>query len=163
MAGFIKSTDGEVIFFGKNLSTISEVELNKLRKNKSAFIFQKLNLISTLTPLENLELVASSGFNKKEAIELLEELGLYHQINTVSGQLSTGEQQRVACARAIFSKPEVIFADEPTSSLDDINTTKVMELLLKKIPLVTLITVSHDHRLEEYFNNIIQFEDIISS
>ena len=79
---------------------------------------------------------------------------------TISSKLSTGEQQRVACARAIFSKPNILFADEPTSSLDDLNTQKVMDLLLKKIPTITLIAVSHDHRLEKYFNEIIQIESM---
>lgn len=162
MAGFIKEYSGYVQLFNHDLKLVSEGQLCEIRRSKSSFIFQKINLIGSLSPIENLELVASDQFNIQEAESLLSALGLKNQMHTLASNLSTGEQQRVACARAIFSKPEIIFADEPTSGLDDTNAKKVIDILLNHLPELTLILVSHDHRLEHSFSKIIQFEEIIS-
>jgi putative ABC transport system ATP-binding protein len=162
MAGFIKAYKGEIYLLGKELSHLSEKEVNDLRKNQLAFIFQKLNLLELLTPLENLKLVSRGPFNVQEALQLLSQLGLQDKAYLNAHKLSTGEQQRVACARAIFSRPEIIFADEPTSSLDDVNTQKVMELLMNTDHAHTMVVVSHDYRLEKYFSKVLQFEDIVT-
>lgn len=162
MAGLIPHYSGQVHFFNHDLKKITEKMICELRREKSAFIFQKINLISNFTPLENLELVAQKNFKRQEAINLLSELGLKDQMNILASNLSSGEQQRVACARAIFSNPEIIFADEPTSGLDDLNAQKVIDVLLNLKKDLTLIVVSHDLRLENSFQKVIQFEDIVA-
>lgn len=162
MAGFIHEYKGKVQFLDRDLNSFTEQELCNFRSEQMSFIFQKLNLIPNLTSLENLELINSTKFNIEFAKNLLITLNLESKINTLAGKLSSGEQQRVACARAIMSDPKIIFADEPTSSLDDNNTKLVMETLINKSSHLTLIVVSHDYRLEKYFSNIIHFEELIS-
>ena len=163
MAGFILKYNDQVHLFNKKLSNMSDKELDLMRTNQLSFIFQKLNLITTFTPFENLKLVSKGIFHKEDALSILDRLGLKNKAHTITHKLSTGEQQRVACARALFSRPQILFADEPTSNLDDFNTKNMMELILEYNPDITMLIVSHDNRLEKYFTHTLNFNEMITS
>ncbi|RLE74866.1 MAG: ABC transporter ATP-binding protein [Thermoprotei archaeon] len=136
LAGLDRPTKGEIILFRRNLKDLSEEELAKIRGEKLGFIFQFFNLIDNLTALENVmvpllhrevpetEIVA-------RAEELLSELGLIGKKHRFPRELSGGEQQRIAIARALITDPEVIMADEPVAQLDEKAAETVISLLLK--------------------------------
>jgi len=136
LAGLDRPTKGEIILFRRNLRDLSEEELAKIRGEKLGFIFQFFNLIDNLTALENVmvpllhrevpetEIVA-------RAEELLSELGLIGKKHRFPRELSGGEQQRIAIARALITDPEVIMADEPVAQLDEKAAETVISLLLK--------------------------------
>lgn len=151
---------GEVHIGEHRLNGMTDEQRCRFRRENIGIIFQKLNLIEHLTPLENVLLATGSDAEAK-AIEALKSVGLSDRIKERSGVLSVGEQQRVAVARVLASNPQIILADEPTSSLDEANSTRVMELLFKAAGGKTLVVVSHDHRIENKFNTIMKFEDLI--
>lgn len=158
LAGLYRPSAGEVHWDQIPLSNLSENELSRIRKIKIGLIFQNLNLLSYLTAEENIELAA---VDKKTARELLAQVGLQDKFNRRTQQLSLGEQQRIAIARVLAQKPEVILADEPTSSLDDENAAQVMNLLLRNSEKQSLVMVSHDHRIEKYFDKIISVQELL--
>jgi len=124
--------EGEVKFFGRTVNNLSDEEKSDIRLHHIGFIFQFFNLIPSLTVLENIELpLALAGVNKskrrRKALELLEYFGLKNLAERLPETLSGGERQRIAVIRALINDPEIILADEPTSSLDDENS----ELLIK--------------------------------
>ncbi|MCX8035178.1 MAG: ABC transporter ATP-binding protein [Candidatus Dojkabacteria bacterium] len=143
--------DGEVIFDGKNISSMSEKEKNKFRSYNMGFVFQNYNLISVLSALENVQLSLS---NKKEHLlnsiqiskEILEKVGLGDRLHNKPDQLSGGEKQRVAIARALVHKPKIVFADEPTGNLDSKSSEDIMNLILQMNQEygVTFVIVTHN-------------------
>ena len=134
IGGLEKPTNGVIKVSGNSLTTLSEEELSKLRRQKLGFVFQFFNLIPTLTVLENIRLpMALNKIAKKKAIKragaLLKELGLSGFDHRFPEEISGGEQQRVAIARALAHKPDIILADEPTGNLDLDTANEVLELL----------------------------------
>jgi len=133
--GLLEKPDrGEVRLFGADVNRLSEDEKAKLRLHQIGFIFQFFNLIPSLTVLENIELpLALAGVKREErrrrAYELLNHFGLTGLAQRLPENLSGGERQRIAAIRALINSPEIILADEPTSSLDDENSALLMELL----------------------------------
>ncbi|AUN98699.1 ABC transporter ATP-binding protein [Bacteriovorax stolpii] len=167
-AGVLKASSGEVSVLGQDLTKLSQSKRDHLRGEKIGYIFQIFNLIPYLTVKENI--VLPCMINKKradrdfhaQAEELVDSLGLREHINKKVTDLSIGQQQRVAAARALIGNPEMIIADEPTSALDEKNTREFMELLMKvwEKKKFTLIFVSHDERLKSYFTRSISLPEI---
>lgn len=154
MGGLDSPDSGSIIFNGQEISSFKDHEISLLRNRNMGFIFQFYNLLQDFTVLENVMLpYYIYSHQQKEALEkakeILCQLGLEHRISYYPSRLSGGEQQRVAIARALINKPDILFADEPTGSLDKENREKVMEMLLtlKKEYLFTLIMVTHDPQI----------------
>ena len=157
MSGLLKPSSGEVIFMEKNLSLLTNIELDSLRFKYFGFVFQKLHLLGHLNIEQNI-LLAKNGSNSINVDKLINDLGLLEKKKIMANDLSQGEAQRVAIARGMINQPKVIFADEPTSALDEINTKKVMELIFSSANKIktTLIVSTHDKRIKKYFSNIIE-------
>jgi len=152
LAGLDLPTSGNVTLMGQNLSELNEDERAKLRGHQVGFVFQSFQLLSHLTALENVMLPAElAGIKsaKGDAQAWLERVGLQDRHGHFPRTLSGGEQQRVALARAFISKPAILFADEPTGSLDEASGNRVIELLfeLNKANHSTLVLVTHDPAL----------------
>ncbi|RAW98012.1 MULTISPECIES: putative ABC transporter ATP-binding protein YbbA [unclassified Photorhabdus] len=154
IAGLDDGSDGEVRLLGHNLSQMNEEQRAQLRAESVGFVFQSFMLIPTLNALENVQLPAllrgeSENSSRKQAAELLEQLGLGKRLKHMPAQLSGGEQQRVALARAFSSQPKILFADEPTGNLDRQTGDRIVDLLfsLNRDYATTLILVTHDSQL----------------
>ena len=152
MSGLLKPTSGFVSFEENDFSKLTEENIDQIRSKNFGFIFQRLHLIKHLTVEQNILL----GLNKDQSPnidELLDDIGLKNKHTQLAKNLSFGESQRVAIARGIINSPKVIFADEPTSSLDDKNTKKVLELIFfqAKKNNSTIIISSHDERVKKFF------------
>lgn len=160
-----RASDGSYIIDGTEISRFSKDDLSKLRQQKFGFIFQRYNLIPTLSALENVALPAvyagvSEKIRNKRAEELLIKLGLHDKIKNRPNQLSGGQQQRVSIARALMNGGEIILADEPTGALDSKSGETVMEIL-KELNSEghTIILVTHDKNIAEYADRIIEIKD----
>ena len=155
MSGLLRPTSGYISFEGKDYSKLTEKDIDEIRSKNFGLIFQRLHLVKHLTVEQNILL----GFNKLKSpniIELIEEIGLTSKRKQLAKNLSFGESQRVAIARGVINNPKIIFADEPTSSLDDINTKKVLELISAqaKKNKSSIVISSHDERVKKFFKNI---------
>lgn len=161
IGGILRPASGEVRVNGVHLYDMTDGELSRFRREKIGIVYQKLNLIEHLSVRENLELLRKSS-NANDASAILSELGLGGIADRWASVLSLGEQQRVAVGRVLLQKPELILADEPTSSLDRPNADKVMSLLRQASEGKTLIAVSHDERVEKYFDRVLSLKEILS-
>ena len=155
MSGLLKPTSGFISFEDNDFSKLTEENIDQIRSKNFGFIFQRLHLIKHLTVEQNILL----GLNKDQSPnldELLDDIGLKNKHTQLAKNLSFGESQRVAIARGIINSPKVIFADEPTSSLDDKNTKKVLELIFSQAKKnnSTIIISSHDERVKKFFKKI---------
>lgn len=158
LAGLLQPKSGEIIIDNTDLVSLSEKKTDKFRGKNIGVVFQKSYFIAALTILENLEMaswLATGKKHTKRAKRLLEQLGIENQAEKLPSQLSIGQQQRVSIARALMNEPKVLLADEPTSSLDDKNAEKVIDLLtsLSKEYKAALLIVTHDSRIKEKFIN----------
>lgn len=157
---------GEYRFDGKTMADYSKEELAHVRNKKMGFIFQNFNLLSRTTVLENVKLplvyssVKESHWNKL-ALKAIDSVGLGHRTHHLSSQLSGGEQQRAAIARALVNNPEVIFADEPTGNLDSKSGQAIMEILqkLNDDEGHTIILITHETYTAENAQRIIRLSD----
>jgi putative ABC transport system ATP-binding protein len=154
LAGLDLPSKGEVYLKNKPLHQLNEEQRSQVRADHVGFIFQQFLLISSLTALENVMLpaeLANDDNAKQKALALLTQVGLSERANHFPAQLSGGEQQRVAIARAFITKPDVLFADEPTGNLDKQTSTYITDLLfdLNKQFGTTLILVTHDLTLAQ--------------
>ena len=152
MAGLDSSTSGEIILDGHELSSLNEEERAVLRGQLVGFVFQSFQLLPSLTALENVMLpieLKGDSAAKEKATDLLGRVGLSERWHHYPNQLSGGEQQRIAIARAFATEARVLFADEPTGNLDTATGAKIVELLfdLNKAFSTTLVLVTHDERL----------------
>ena len=152
MAGLDLPSSGYVSLMGQNLSELDEDGRARLRGEHISFVFQSFQLLSHLTALENVALPAQMQGHLNalsEATAWLERVGLQDRLNHFPKTLSGGEQQRVALARAFITKPKILFADEPTGSLDEASGKRVIDLLfnLNQANQSTLILVTHDPAL----------------
>ncbi|MBK8518268.1 MAG: ABC transporter ATP-binding protein [Saprospiraceae bacterium] len=156
-------SSGEITLLGTKISPLNEDERAKLRNRYVGFIFQNFQLLPSLTAIENvmlpLELQGVSGA-EKEAVQLLERVGLKDRVTHYPSQLSGGEQQRVALARAFINKPKILFADEPTGNLDGDTGANVESLMfdLNKDFGTTLIIVTHNPELASKTGRIIKLK-----
>lgn len=158
LGGLLKPKSGSIEIDKQNMLELSEGKLDKFRGKNIGLVLQKSHFISALTVLENLEMaswLATGEKNTTRAKKLLDQLDIVNQANKLPSQLSIGQQQRVSIARALMNEPKVLLADEPTSSLDDKNAEKVIELLtsLSKEYKAALLIVTHDSRIKEKFSN----------
>lgn len=161
LAGLFVPEQGAIAVGENRLDKMNDDERCELRKASIGVIFQKLNLIEHLTVLENIQLVRSEKTSDSEIEKVLKKLSLTEKQNELCVGLSLGEQQRVAVARVLAQQPEIILADEPTSSLDEKNAQAVLDSLFDLAKNKTLIVVSHDHRLRSRFSDIKQFEELV--
>jgi putative ABC transport system ATP-binding protein len=141
---------GEIMFEGRDLSSLRDRELAELRLRSFGFVFQQFNLIPTLTAAENVEVkLAPVGGDQRRALELLDEVGLAARAEHLPAHLSGGEQQRVAIARALSVEPRVVLADEPTGNLDSATGREIIDLLagLAAEHGSTVIVATHDSEL----------------
>ena len=158
-------TKGEIFLDGKNIAHLEESDLAQIRGKKIGFIFQKFNLVSTLTALENIALPmlfqgVPTEQRQKKARELLKLVGLEDRIHHKPTELSGGQQQRVAIARSLANDPQVILADEPTGNLDSKTGIKILEFLDKLHKQgKTIIMVTHDHDLAKYADRVLYLKD----
>jgi len=154
-------TKGNIFLSGKDISHLSESELAQIRGKKIGFIFQKFNLINTLTALENVMLPMTfqdipAAERRAKAIKLLESVDLGDRMNHLQNELSGGQQQRVAIARALANDPEVVLADEPTGNLDSKTGENVMQFLQKLHDEkgTTVVMVTHDMNVAKHAERI---------
>jgi putative ABC transport system ATP-binding protein len=159
-------TRGKVFFDGEDTSSFSEDELAKVRGEKIGFVFQQFNLLTHLSALENVMIPmifqkVSDEERKERAESLLASVGLKERILHRPYELSGGEQQRTAIARALSNNPDVIVADEPTGNLDSKTGKVIMDALinLHKRGKKTIIVVTHDPAIAEYSQGIISIKD----
>jgi ABC-type lipoprotein export system ATPase subunit len=167
-AGLQPASEGQVVFEGKNMTSMKVEQVRKIRATKFGFVFQFAHLVPFLTVEEQLMLMLDVSESKKSAREQKKEIdniltlvGMKHRKYAYPSTLSGGEKQRVAIARAIIHKPKVLFADEPTASLDSKNSKDVMMLirdLTKTLKLTTLL-VTHDEEMLSYADRIIKMSD----
>lgn len=151
MAGLDVPSSGEIRLLGHSLFDLNEDGRAALRAKHVGFVFQSFHLLPNLTALENvmLPLELSGEPARQAAISMLEEVGLSHRLNHYPATLSGGEQQRVSLARAFVVKPEILFADEPTGSLDAATGERIIDLMfaMHRQRHTTLVLVTHDPAL----------------
>lgn len=166
LSGMDRATAGEVIYNGNDIVKMKEKDLAKLRYTDFGFIFQQMHLVSNLTLFENVAVPGYLNKNKpaaevrKRTEKLLEQMSVSHVKTHLPTQVSGGEQQRCAIARAVINSPKVLFADEPTGALNRKNTTDVLDLLTElNRDGQSVLMVTHDMRAALRANRIIYIED----
>ncbi|MBC3186941.1 ABC transporter ATP-binding protein [Corynebacterium sp. zg-331] len=164
MAGLDSATTGEAFIGDTNLSDLEDREMTNLRRDRLGFIFQSFNLVPTLTAAENITLptdIAGGEVDQEWYEEITQRLGLVERLGHRPSELSGGQQQRVACARALVSRPEIIFGDEPTGNLDSRSSTEVLTILRTSVDKdhQTVVIVTHDARAASYADRVIFLAD----
>jgi ABC-type lipoprotein export system ATPase subunit len=167
-AGLQTASDGKVIFEGKNMTSMNSEQVRKIRATKFGFVFQFAHLVPFLTVEEQLMLMLdvsetkiTKREQKREVEKILKLVEMDHRKNAYPSSLSGGEKQRVAIARAIIHKPKILFADEPTASLDSKRSKDVMILIrdLTKTLNITTLMVTHDEEMLSFADHIIKMSD----
>lgn len=167
-AGLQPASGGEVIFNGKNLTNMKQDDIRKIRAEQFGFIFQSSHLVPFLNVEDQLLLmldVAGSKLSKKErkneVVRILQLVGMDHRKDAYPASLSGGEKQRIAISRAIIHQPKMLFADEPTASLDSKRSVEVMELIreLTKSLNITTLLVTHEDEMLAYTDKVITMKD----
>ena len=164
MAGLDAASGGSAYIGETGLSQLSDKELTALRRDRLGFIFQSFNLVPTLTAAENISLptnIAGGKVDPEWFEEVTRRLGLTERLSHRPAELSGGQQQRVACARALVSRPELIFGDEPTGNLDSNASREVLEILRTAVDQdgQTVVIVTHDARAASYADRVIFLRD----
>lgn len=166
LGGLLKPSGGNIQIGNDDLSQLDERRLPQVRLQRIGFIFQDFNLLSALSCLDNVAMVGQlNGLSRREARSqartILEQLGLGHRLNFLPEKLSGGEKQRVAIARSLINKPDIILADEPTANLDSHHGHETMRLLrnIAKEEDRSVIIVSHDQRIRDIADRIFWLED----
>ena len=164
LAGILKPDKGTIILDGQEVSRLNEGARDRLRAESIGYVFQSFHLLQGFTCLENILLAMSflKQAKKPWAKELLERVGLTQRMHYYPRQLSIGQQQRVAVARALANRPKLVLADEPTGNLDPKNGQKALSLLkeLYQENGSSLLLVSHEEKVIESFENQIKWEDL---
>ncbi len=164
IAGLDRPSSGSIVVAGAEITRMAEGSLAHYRRSHIGYIFQSFHLIPTLTALENVSVpldLSGNDASDKRAAELLEAVGLGHRLHHYPIQLSGGEQQRVAVARAFACRPPILLADEPTGNLDSATGQHVMNLLLDlhRDHGTTLVLVTHDRTLAASMQRIVRLRD----
>jgi putative ABC transport system ATP-binding protein len=165
LGGLLSPTRGEILIEGINIYSLKRDKLADFRREFMGFIFQSFQLVPYLNVVENVQLPLAvthhSQANKKAlAMSALEKVGLQDKAHRLPNQLSGGEQERVAIARAVVNEPPILFADEPTGNLDSRNSSDVMSLLKKlNAEGQTIVMVTHSRHNAEYADRIIEVAD----
>ena len=164
LAGLDKVTSGSILINGIDLASLNDKELTKMRRDSFGFVFQAFNLIPTLTAEENITLPSSIAGRKPEdewVEQVIETMDIGDRLGHRPNELSGGQQQRVAAARAMASKPEVIFADEPSGNLDS-KASKELLVFMKSIVddlNQTIVMVTHDPYAASFAERVIMLKD----
>jgi putative ABC transport system ATP-binding protein len=158
LSGLSKPATGQVFIGEQRIYELSDSKLDTFRAQNIGFIFQEAHLLKNLTIFENIQLaqhLAHAHSDKNQILALLDKLQLSNQARSYPQKVSRGQLQRAAIARAIVNKPKLLIADEPTASLDDKNTARVLELLLDTASkhAATLLIATHDKRIKDHFSN----------
>ena len=166
IGGLTSPSEGRVRLAGQDLASLDDAGRTRLRKNKVGFVFQRFNLLPTLTAAGNLEVARSiagtqNGFSSEQFQEIVELLGIEHRLHHKPAELSGGEQQRVAIARALVNQPAILLADEPTGNLDSDNSRAVLELLrsLNRRLGQTILMITHNPEAAAYAHRIVTMRD----
>ena len=164
LAGLDRPTTGSVVIDDVELGSLSDDALTELRRDKVGFVFQAFNLLPVLTAEENILLPLSIAGRKPDRLwfdQLVDTVGLRDRLSHRPAELSGGQQQRVAVARALASRPAVIFADEPTGNLDSHASGEVLELLRRSVDDLgqTVIMVTHDADAAGYADRLVELAD----
>ncbi|WP_079479041.1 ABC transporter ATP-binding protein [Halobacillus salinus] len=167
-AGLQRPSEGQVVFRNQNLAALDEEQVRKIRARYFGFVFQSSHLVPFLTVEEQLsmmmdiaDLQAIKEYKQAQIDRVLEEVGMSHRKSAYPSSLSGGEKQRVAVARAIIHEPSILFADEPTASLDSKKSTETMALIqdITKSFDMTTLTVTHDEEMLRYADRIVTMRD----
>ncbi|WP_207426074.1 ABC transporter ATP-binding protein [Pedobacter sp. SYSU D00535] len=157
LIGILQPKEGEVLILDQSLYKLKKRNLDKFRGEHVGVVLQQPHLLKSLTVWENLQLAQSFSniIDKRRIEDVLESVGLSEKRRSYPQELSQGQLQRVSIARAVINKPVLVVADEPTSSLDDRNTEKVLTLLKRQTELhqAALVVATHDRRVKEAFIN----------
>lgn len=158
MAGLLPPVEGSVFIDGEEINTMSRRKMDQFRGKHIGLIFQQYHFIKSLNVNDNLRLRQSyptRNEDKQRRYDLVSRLGISEQLTKKVTNLSQGQQQRLSIALGLIHKPKVVFADEPTSNLDDVNCDKVIRLLKEeaKISKSSLVIITHDQRLKSHFKN----------
>lgn len=163
VSGMLKPNEGKVYWQDKDIYSLTNQNLSKVRLEESGFIYQDFMLIDELTVLDNIKLVQhlSKKINNELIEELIKKLSLEKLLTKYPPVLSGGEKQRVAIARALANNPKVLFCDEPTGALDFVATKEIMDLLQKinQENNVTIMLVTHEQENLKYATRIIKFDN----
>jgi putative ABC transport system ATP-binding protein len=164
VAGLDRLTGGDVFIGDTYLSSLNEKKLTQLRRDKIGFIFQSFNLVPTLNALENIVLPMSLAGRKPDQVWLdnvVNTVGLGNRLTHRPSELSGGQQQRVAVARALASRPDIIFADEPTGNLDSRTGTEILSFMRRAVKELgqTIVMVTHDPVAASYADRVIFLAD----
>ncbi len=164
MAGLDTPTSGRVFIGDVDLTTLSEKELTLLRREKVGFVFQTFNLVPTLTAAENITLPLDIAGTKPDRAwfdEVVDTVGLRDRLDHRPSELSGGQQQRVAGARALVSRPEIVYADEPTGNLDSRSGAELLSFLRSAVDdhTQTIVMVTHDPTAAAYADRIVFLAD----
>ena len=164
VGGLAQATRGRVLVDGNDLSALSDAERTKLRRHKIGFVFQRFNLLPTLTAKGKIaiaQFIHGDGFDPHRFEVVTHMLGLEGRLKHKPSELSGGEQQRVALARAFVLQPPIIFADEPTGNLDSENGAHVLNLLLERNRTsgATLVLVTHDAQVSSHADRRVVLRD----
>ncbi|WKS60941.1 ABC transporter ATP-binding protein [Corynebacterium accolens] len=164
MAGLDSASSGSAFIGDTDMSHLNDKEITALRRDRLGFIFQSFNLVPTLTAAENITLptdIAGKDVDKQWFEEVTRRLGLAERLEHRPAELSGGQQQRVACARALVSRPEIIFGDEPTGNLDSNSSAEVLDILRTAVDQdnQTVVIVTHDAKAASYADRVVFLAD----
>jgi putative ABC transport system ATP-binding protein len=164
MAALDTATAGQVFVGDTELTTLTDGELTRLRRDKIGFVFQAYNLVPTLTAQENITLpldIAGKDVDEEWFHTVISTVGLGDRLRHKPNELSGGQQQRVACARALVSRPDIVFADEPTGNLDSRSGAEVLGFLRRSVSEFgqTIVMVTHDPNAASYADHVLFLTD----
>jgi lipoprotein-releasing system ATP-binding protein len=165
ISGLVSCDSGSILLDGVELTKYSEAGRDRIRAAKMGYVFQTFNLLPAFTAIENVKIgmkFSRKGVSHARAKELLEKVGLGSRLNYLPKQLSVGQQQRVAVARALANQPRLLLADEPTANVDPTNQATIIELIQEvcRIEQVAILIVTHSDEVARKFGRVDRFEEI---
>ncbi|PSH04738.1 MAG: ABC transporter ATP-binding protein [Acidobacteria bacterium] len=166
LGGLAQADSGRVLIDGTDFASTTDSERTRLRRQKIGFVFQKFNLLPTLTARNNIEIArdiagAEANHDAEHFHHITQLLGIDKRLNHLPSELSGGEQQRVALARALINKPAIVLADEPTGNLDTENSAIVLEMLRRSNQELgqTILMITHNPEAAQFGDRILHFRD----
>jgi ABC-type lipoprotein export system ATPase subunit len=165
ISGLVTADSGSIKLDGMELNKFSESARDRIRADKMGYVFQTFNLLPGFTALENVRLgmtFARKKMNVERAKDLMSRVGLADRMNYMPNQLSVGQQQRVAVARALANKPRLLLADEPTANVDPANQDRIIELIQEvcREDVVAILLVTHSDEISKRFERVERLEQI---